>query len=286
MIVDFRVNTPNARGIQVYIDPPEFAQGYVDTYRSIFGEKVKEYLMSPKQFLEYMDHEGVDVAVFPAGDNESTMGRKYPNEELAEFVQQNPKRFIGLAGADPHKGMKAVKELEHAIARLGLKGLNIGPWMQKIHANDKKYYPLYAKCMELNIPVVIHTSINFLRHVSMDFGRPIYLDEVAMDFPELKIVASHGGWPWVPELIGVCWRHPNVFVEIAAIRPKYIGVPGTGWETLLQYGNTLLQDRVLFATDWPMLPMSRSIGEVKALPLKEEVKKKWLGDNAAQLLRL
>lgn len=286
MIIDFRVSTPDQWGVQRFVIPPKGAEGYVDTYRSIFGEKAKQWLMSPKQFLEYMDQEGVDIAVFSAGDNESTTGAKHPNEKLAEFVQQNPKRFIGFAGADPHKGMKAVRELEHAITKLGLKGLNIGPWLHKIYANDKKYYPLYAKCVELNIPVIIHTSINFMRHLSMDLGRPIHLDEVAIDFPELKLVASHGGWPWVPELMGVCWRHPNVFIEIAAVRPKYVGMPGSGWETLLQYGSTILQDRVLFATDWPMLPMKQSIEEMKGLPLKEEVKEKWLGGNATRLLGL
>ena len=96
-------------------------------------------------------------------------------------------------------------------------------------------------------------------------------------------MANHGGWPWVPELIAIAWKHRNVYIEIGAISPKYIGLPGSGWEMLLRYGNSLLQDQVLFATDC-MIPVARAVEELRALPLKEEVKRKWLGDNAAHLL--
>ena len=151
-------------------------------------------------------------------------------------------------------------------------------------ANDKRFYPLYSKCQELGVPVTIHTSINFSNDRSIDFGRPLYVDEVACDFPDLTIVANHGGWPWVNELVAVAWKHPNVYIEIGAVAPKYIGTPGTGWETLMHYGNTsLLSDRVLFATD-NMIPYRRAVEELQALPLKDQVKEAWLGGNAARLL--
>ncbi|MBW2177015.1 MAG: amidohydrolase family protein, partial [Deltaproteobacteria bacterium] len=105
------------------------------------------------------------------------------------------------------------------------------------------------------------------------------------DFPDLKIVANHGGWPWVTEMVAVAWKHPNVYIEIGAVSPKYIGTHGTGWEALMVYGNSLLQDRVLFATD-NMLPHKRCVEEIKALPLKPDVKEKWLGLNALNLLGL
>ena len=108
---------------------------------------------------------------------------------------------------------------------------------------------------------------------------------MACDFPNLTIVANHGGWPWVTEMVAVAWKHPNVYIEIGAVSPKYIGTPGTGWEPLMVYGTSLLQDRVLFATD-NMLPPKRCVDELKALPLKDAVKDKWLGGNAARLLGL
>lgn len=236
--------------------------------------------------IHLMDEAGVDVAILPAEDAETTMGMVTPNQTVATFVEKAPDRFIGMAGIDPHKGMKALDELVHAVKDLGMKALCLEPWLHKIHSNDKLYYPIYAKCVELDIPVWIHSSLNFVPQLKMDFGRPVYLDEVAGHFPELKIVAGHGGWPWVNELMAVLWRHDNVFMDISAIHPAYMTKPGSGWESLLCYGNSLLQDRVLFGTAWPARQFKDSVDGIMALPLKEEVKKKWLGGNAKKLLKL
>jgi hypothetical protein len=119
----------------------------------------------------------------------------------------------------------------------------------------------------------------------MDIGRPLYLDEVAMDFPEMRIVAGLGGWPWVPEMIGVARRHRNVYISTAGHRPKYLATPGSGWEMLMQFGNTLLQDRIVFASSWwtYAMPIKEVIQEMRALPLKDEVMEKWLYENALRL---
>jgi len=152
--------------------------------------------------------------------------------------------------------------------------------------NDKKYYPFYAKCVELNIPIRAHTSMNYATDRAMDLGRPIYLDEVARDFPELVIIAGLGGWPWVPELVGLARRHQNVYIDTAAHRPKYIKYPGSGFEMLLQFGNTVLQDRILFASSWMTLglPMKQIIEEMEDLPRNDAVKRKWMYENAARIL--
>jgi len=122
----------------------------------------------------------------------------------------------------------------------------------------------------------------------MEVEKPIYFDIVAQDFPELKIIAGHGGWPWVPEIMAVALRNPNVYIDIASIDPKYLSMPGSGWETLMQLGNSILQDRVLFASTW--LFMGRTIKQladgVMGLSLKDEVKAKWLYHNAARLFNL
>jgi predicted TIM-barrel fold metal-dependent hydrolase len=113
----------------------------------------------------------------------------------------------------------------------------------------------------------------------------LHLDQVAMDFPQMKIVASCGGWPWVPELIGVARRHRNVFIDTSSHRPKHLATPGSGFEMLMQFGNTLLQDRIVFASGAGDLgmPIREIIEEVRALPLKEHVKEKWLYKNALTL---
>jgi predicted TIM-barrel fold metal-dependent hydrolase len=114
----------------------------------------------------------------------------------------------------------------------------------------------------------------------------MYVDDVAVDFPELKIVASHAGWPWVLQMVAVAWRHPTVFMDLAGMRARHLSKPGSGWEPLLNYGNSVLRDRVMFATDWPMLDMKTAIAEWRALPVKADVIDDWLGGNAARLLKL
>lgn len=290
MIVDFRVKPPIPETKASVAAPARRIQGYTEVYRDRYQDNKEFIELCDRPFDAFFetaaDPAGVDVVICCGNDMETTYGSKLHNEVIADLQRRYPERVVGFAGVDPHKGMAAVRELEHAVKELGLRGLNMGPWLHKLNANDKKYYPLYAKCVELEIPVVLHTSVNFSRELKLDFGRPIYLDEVAIDFPELTIVASHSGWPWVPEMVAVAWRHPNVYLEISGIRPKYIGTPGSGWETLLQYGNSLLQDRVLWATDYPLVPLKSSVEETRALPLKEDVKRKWLGENAARLLKL
>jgi len=291
LIIDFCVIPPLEETVEGFANPDgEFAK-YVEMYGK--GDKdgmaslIRMVSADPVGFLlNLMDDAGVDMAVLTAEDAESTMGMKTPNDKVAAFVQQNPERFIGMAAVDPHKGMNAVRDLEYAVKTLKMKCLCLEPWLHKIRSNDKLYYPIYAKCVELDIPVWIHTSLNYVPQLPMDFGRPIYLDEVAGHFPELKIVAGHGGWPWVEEMMAFLWRHANVHTDISAIRPKYIGTSGTGWEPLIRYGNSLFQDKILFGTAWPAQQFKQSVEEIGQLPLKEEVKRKWLGGNAKRLLGL
>jgi len=248
---------------------------------------IKKIMEDPTGFLvKLMDDAGVDKILLTAEDAETSMGMITPNNKVAEFVATNPDRFMYMGAVDPHKGMKAVRELEHYAKEYDMKCLTIEPCFHKLKSNDKLYYPIYAKCVELDLPIWIHTSINFVPSISMDFGRPIYLDEVAGHFPELKIIAGHGGWPWVNELMGVLWRHENVYADTAALNPKYLEAEGSGWDTFLRYGNTLLKDKILYASAWPALDLKSSVDQIKALSIKDEVKIKWLGGNARKLLKI
>jgi predicted TIM-barrel fold metal-dependent hydrolase len=213
-------------------------------------------------------------------------------QELAQKIAVTPARFekqLDEAGVySPFEGAKAVKDLEEAIREKGLKAAYASPYRWGIKANDPRFYPCYAKAIELDIPVFIYTAMNYRTDYPMDVGRPLYLDRVAIDFPDLRIVASCGGWPWVPELVGVARRHQNVYIDTSSHRPKYLAVPGSGFEMLMQFGNTLLQDRIVFASGSGDLglPIGQIVKEMKALPLKDEVKEKWLYGNALQLFRM
>jgi hypothetical protein len=238
------------------------------------------------KYLDAYERLGARHVVVKARDVETTFGFRVSNEDVAAFCRAHGPRFIGFAGVDPNKGMAAVRELEHAVKELGLRGLNLQCFEHKLRINDAKMYPLYAKCIELGVPVNLHCSINFSTSVLMEYGHPRFLDEVMVHFPELRVCASPPGWPWVHELLGVAWRHVNVFIGLVAVRPKYLGVANSGYEPLLQYGNSILQDRVIFGSAFPMQPVERAVTEVEALGLKPEVKRKWLHDNAARFLGL
>ena len=286
MIIDFRFNPPTPEGLARYLKPPKHIEGYSDVYgkRGFGAANEAVRVMSPGELIAYLDQVGVDKVLLKSGDSETTGGGKYPLDRLADYIGGHEDRLIGVAGVNPHKMMRAVRELEWAVKDLGFKVVNLSPFDLALRANDRKYYPIYAKCVELDIPVLLHTSINYSRERALDFGNPMYVDEVAIDFPELKIVCVHGGWPWVTQMVAVAWRHKNVFIEISSGRPKYMATPGTGWEPLLVYGNSILQNQVVWGSNWPLVKPEEGIAEVRELPLKETVKEKWLGLNAARLL--
>jgi predicted TIM-barrel fold metal-dependent hydrolase len=265
-----------ARGLEFTTEELEQMEGLPsEEMERILRERVEKMVITLPQFVEQMDEAGIEWGAIGAGIHEKT----------AEVVAQFPDRFIGTAYGNPHEGMKAVRELERAVKELGMKCFYASPYRHGIRANDKKFYPLYAKAIELGIPVFVYTTMTYRTDFPMDIGHPLYLDEVAMDFPEMKIVAGLGGWPWVPEMVGVARRHRNVYISTAGHRPKYLATPGSGWEMLMQFGNTLLQDRIVFASSWWTygMPIKEVIQEMRALPLKDEVKDKWLYQNAVRL---
>ena len=254
--------------------------GITKIYEKII-ESFVENAESEEGFLEMLDDAGVSHACVGTGWFATI-------EHTASLADRHRGRLIPWFRISPFKGMTGVRELERNVRELGFKGFYVSSFRDGIYANDKKHYPYYAKCVELGIPIRFHTSMNYASDKAMDLGRPIYLDEVARDFPELTIIAGLGGWPWVPELVGLARRHANVYLDLAAHRPKHIAKPGSGFEVLLQFGNTLLQDKVLFASAWMTLsmPLRQVIEEMNELPLKDAVKKKWMFENAARILEL
>lgn len=285
MVIDFSVSPPIKVFMGHFLDPPDYLKGYSHLYADRIDE-VKKFLQEPLDtFLEYLDEANVQMAVISGKDIETLHHYKIPNDEVAKIVQAYPDRFVGFAGVDPLKGMDAVREVERSVRELGLIGVAIEPFEYQIYPDDRRMYPIYAKCVELDVPISLHCSINFSNQSIMDYGNPKYIDRVAADFPELKMIAMTPGWPWVSELIGVAWRHPNVYIKTAAIRPKYMNMPNTGWSELIHYGNTVLQDKILFASAWPLLPIKRSVDEINEFPLKEKVKRKWLYENAFKLIK-
>lgn len=234
-----------------------------------------------EEVVQELDKHSVVKAVVTGRDCETTYGAKSNNKSVIEFVRQFPNKFIGFAGLDPHKGMRAIEELKNCIGEQGLKGAAIDPYLAQIYVNDAKYYPIYAKCCELDIPIIISTGPGTLVPNSViDHVAPRYIDFVARDFPELKIIISHGGYPWVNEMIMIAQRNTNVYLELS----EYEFFPQS--EAYIQAANTIISDKVLYASAHPFVDFKLALKNYEKLPFKPEVREKVMYKNAAKLLNL
>jgi len=233
----------------------------------------------PVDTISDMDAAGVDISVVVAVDAETTAGYRIPNELLAEEVGKHPGRLVGFAGVDPHKG-GAAAELERAIVELGLKGVKFICHLHELEPNHELYYPLYEVAQHHDVPVLHHTGTHYHFGKRMRYARPLYIDDVAVDFPELKLVIAHFGWPWCEEAIAVSMRHPNVFVNVAGWSPKYYP------DVFVRYADGILSNKVLFGSDHPLLSRKRLIDELAGVAWKDETKRKVLSINPAGLLGL
>jgi predicted TIM-barrel fold metal-dependent hydrolase len=206
-----------------------------------------------------------------------------PYEMIVEATRRFPERFCGLAGLDPTQGMAGVRALEHAVKELGFIGAHFYPHWFELAPDHAKWYPFYAKCVELDVPVQLQVGQSLIYHPQQrvrSVARPITLDAVACDFPELKLIGIHVGIPWADEMIAMAWKHPNVYIGSDAHSPKY-------WpESFVKYVNTYGQDKVIFGTDYPVLDFGRTRDEIEALGLRAEAKRKLLRDNALLLYKL
>ena len=278
MFIDFASTPPD------FIRRSEHLQNYRRVYKSSETKTAKT--LGPNTLQSYLamyEALATTKVVIKARDNRTTFGFSVPNADVAEFCRTD-ERFLGFAAVDPHRGTSAVSDFELAIMNLGLKGLNLQCFEHRLRPNDERLFPLYEKCVELDVPVNIHCGINFSLSSLIDYGRPIYLDEVLTSFPKLRVCASPPGWPWVHELIALAWRHPNLWIGVVAVRPRLLAKNGSGYEPLLTYGKTILQDRMIFGSAFPMIDVAQSLGELERLGLSADVLEKWRGRNAAAFL--
>lgn len=234
--------------------------------------------VTPEQMIDQMDAAGVDVVALSAWHRPGTW--VFTNDDVAEFVRRYPRRFLGVAAVDLEKPVRAVQELERAVKGLGFKGLRVVPWLWNRPPNDKFYFPLYVKCIELDIPFctqVGHTG----PLMPSEPGRPIpYLDEVALTFPELRIVAGHIGYPWTDEMIGLAWKHENVFIDTSAHLPRYYPPP------LIHFLKTYGKNKVLFGTNYPQLSFQKCVEQAKALNLPEDAAQAFFSGNARRVFNI
>ena len=206
-----------------------------------------------------------------------------PYEMIAEAVATHPDRFHGLAGIDPTEGMAGVHALEHAVRELGFIGAHAYPHWFELPPNHARWYPFYAKCVELDVPILTQVGQSLIYDPNRPLesvGRPITLDPVACHFPELKLVGIHVGIPWADEMMAMAFKHENVFIIADAHAPKY-------WpDSFVRFIDSYGRHKVMYGTDFPVLTFERYRSEVDALGLRSESRRAFLRDNALRVFGL
>ena len=237
-------------------------------------------------YLEKMDRARIQRSLLiavRAGDLRITGSFEIPYARVADICQRYPDRFSGLAGVDPTRGMQGLRDLEYAVKEYGFVGAHLYPHWFGLPPDHARYYPIYAKCCELEIPIMMQVGhcLRYQRErILPSVGRPITLDQIAIDFPELTLIGIHLGYPWTEEMISVAWKHEHVYIGSDAYAPRH-------WpESFVHFINTWGKDKVLFGTDWPVIDPERAITEIEALELRPESKQKLLRDTALRLFRL
>jgi len=281
------------RAIDVHVHPADMEMGkssgkYAESAVRYFG-------LDPSQLVVDLDktaeiYRSLDMkAVLLAWDAEANTGLpRLSNDYIAEAVKRHPDVFYGFASVDPWKGKMALEEVEHAVKELGLIGVKFQQSAQAFYPNDHRFYPLWEKICELGVPVMFHTGTTGFgafapggHGIKLGFCRPIpYIDDVAADFPDLKIICAHPGWPWTDEVLAIALHKTNVFIDLSGWSPRHFP------PSLIQHANRGLQDRCMFGTDYPVLQPQMWLEAFEKVEFKEEVRPKILLENACRILNL
>ena len=209
-----------------------------------------------------------------------------PNDHLAQVVAKEPDVFRGFGVVDPWQGKGALLEARRCKEELGLVGIGeLNPARQHFFPNDPRFYPLWQVVSDLGLIVMFHSGYAASGSgtpggggVKLRYGNPMYVDDLAADFPDLKIICAHPGWPWESEALAVTLHKANIYLDLSGWAPKYFSAE------LLKYVNSRISDKVLFGSDWPTLDVDRWLAEFQQLDLKPEVRHKVLLGNAQKLL--
>jgi uncharacterized protein len=213
--------------------------------------------------------------------------RKISNEEIAELAHKNADVAIPFASIDPHRGKEGIAAAKRLIKDYKVKGFKFHPSVQEFFPNDKLAYPLYEAIAEAKLPALFHTGQTGVGAgtpggggIRLKYSNPMLLDDVAADFPDMPIILAHPSFPWQEEALSVATHKPQVYIDLSGWSPKYFP------PILVQYANTLLKDKILFGSDYPVIAPERWLSDFEKLNIKPEVRPLILKMNAARLLKL
>ena len=263
-----------------------------DDYRQELDHAFAKYFKSDKrptmqETADYYRSVNIGLVMFTI-DSEHTVGkRRIPNIEVAECALKNNDIMIAFASIDPHKGRMGAREARDLIENFGVKGFKFHPTVQGFYPYDKTAYPLYEVIAEYKLPMLFHSGHSGYGSgdkggggLRLEYSNPMHLDDVAIDFPDNPIIIAHPSWPWQDEALSVAMHKPNVYIDLSGWSPKYFP------KQLIQYANTLLKDRMLFGTDFPLITPERWMKDFEEAGFKDEVKPLILKQNAIRMLGL
>ncbi len=277
-----RVESPDHAVIDAWIQPwtaevsavqPERNWALVDRYG---GDNRLRSGIPLEAMIDEMDAAGISVALCSAGP-------LVPVSVVEEAVRRFPDRLLGVGYADPFTPegvMHAVRELRHQVQDLGFVGLKLEPFIGDRPLTLPQWYPLYGACCDLDITLQVQVGNTGPPSYPSETGRPLYVDRVAIDFPDLRIVAGHIGWPWTEEMIAIAQKHPKVWIDTSAHLPKHYP------ERFVHYLRTFGRDKCIWASDWPILDFERALSGVAALELGSEGDRRFLRDNVVAAFAL
>lgn len=227
------------------------------------------------------------AVVFTVDAEHATGHPRISNEEVAENCAEHSDVLIPFGSVDPWKGRAGAREVRALVERHGVRGFKFHPSLQGFAPNDPMAYPLYEVMEELGVPALFHTGQTGIGAglpggggIRLKHSNPVLVDDVAVDFPELRIILAHPSFPWQDEALAVATHKPHVHIDLSGWSPKYFP------PQLVRYANSLLQDKVLFGSDYPVITPDRWLADFEALDLKPAVRPKILKHNAARLLGL
>jgi len=268
----------------VHLEPEDANQAADAAAKKYFGESGAP--RDRKGMAEYYRSRKIGCVIFPV-DEKLTGKPQVPNDVVAEFAAENADIIIAFASIDPTRGADAVREAKRLVASGTIRGLKLHPPLQQFFPNDRIAYPLYEVFAEARLPVLFHTGHSGIGTgmpggggVRLKYGNPMYIDDVAVDFPEMPIILAHPSFPWQDEAISICLHKPEVYIDLSGWSPRYFPA------NLIQYANTLLKHKVLFGSDYPLITPDRWLADFAKIDIKPEVRPLILKENARKLLCL
>ena len=269
--------------MHVHIEPDAPDNAADEAARKYFGETGAP--RGRQELAQYYRERKLGCVVFSV-DERLTGRPQVSNDDVAALAAENSDIMVAFASVDPTRGFEAISEA-HRMISAGVKGFKLHPPLQQFHPNDRLAYPFYEALAEAKLPVIFHTGHSGIGTgmrggggVRLKYGNPMDIDDVAVDFPDMPIIMAHPSFPWQDEAISVCLHKPQVYIDLSGWSPKYFP------PNLIQYANTLLKNKVLFGSDYPLITPDRWMADFAKIAIKDEVRPLILKENAIRLLGL